>query len=157
MAVESRGFHSDLSLPKTDKGFCHQGDIVSIGEARPNPEWVSRACLIWPRDACWWLRAHLFGKGLSCHLGSSATHIGSSPHPSRGGEGSGYLSTLTSQEWRMAPQWTLEPDYPAFRSCFCHLVAGKLRTLLRSSSLSVPICKMEHLVPQPLLWITRVN
>lgn len=148
MAVESRGFHSDLSLPKADKGFCHQGDIAIIGEARPNPEWVSRACLIWPRDACWWFRAHLFGKGLSCHLGSSATHIRSPPQPPRG---------WASQEWRMAPQWTPEPDYPGFRSCFCHLVAGKLRTVLRSSSLSVPICKMEHLVPQPLLRITRVN
>lgn len=35
-AVESRGFHSNLFLPKADNGLCHGGRLS--GSERPNPE-----------------------------------------------------------------------------------------------------------------------
>lgn len=34
MAVESHGFHGDLSLPKADNGLYHQQDYFGIGEAQ---------------------------------------------------------------------------------------------------------------------------
>lgn len=34
MAVESCGFHSDLSLPEADDGLHHQADAFGVGEAQ---------------------------------------------------------------------------------------------------------------------------
>lgn len=44
MAVESCGFHSDLSLPEADNGLRHWGRLLVF--RKPSPEWVSQTHLI---------------------------------------------------------------------------------------------------------------